>query len=98
MFGRRKRLARSDFATLSRGRRLHSTHFSVVIPHEGRGYAVVVSKKTARLSVDRHRLKRQVLAVLGSLTLPPSLVVFAKDSALGLSFGDIKTELATLLQ
>jgi ribonuclease P protein component len=97
MFSKRKRLARGDFNVAKTGRKIHGKHFLIVIPHEAKGYAVVVSKKTAKLSTERHLLKRRVLAALRSLPLPPGLVVFTKDSALELSFSDIKTELATLL-
>ncbi|MDO8624319.1 MAG: ribonuclease P protein component [bacterium] len=97
MFPRRKRLTREDFIRLSREKRFHSRHFSLIISPKVSGYAVVVSKKTAKLSTARHLLKRRVLAALRSLPLPPAVVVFAKDSATALSFAEIKTELATLL-
>ncbi len=100
MFPRRSRLTRADFDSpaVIRGKRLSSTHLSLVVPSgEVCGYSVVISKKTARLSVTRHRLKRRVLALLRGLTLPPALVVFPKASASDLSPGDLKTELVGLL-
>jgi len=97
MFPQHKRLKREDFTHIARGRRLHSPHFSVVVSPHLKGYAVVVSKKTAHLSVARHLLKRRVLAALRALPLPPALVVFTKDSATTLTFKEIKAELATLL-
>jgi ribonuclease P protein component len=97
MFKRDIRLKRDDFARIARGKRLHSTHFSAIVSPHLKGYAVVVSKKVAKLSVARHLLKRRVLAALRALPLPPALVIFAKDSAASLSFADIKQELATLL-
>ena len=96
MFPRRKRFQRADFGSLRRGRRLHSRHFLVVVPHQAEGDAVVVPKKVTALSTKRHQLKRRVLSVLKELPLPSGLVVFAKDSAAGLSISEIRDELATL--
>ncbi|OGG48375.1 hypothetical protein A3G63_02635 [Candidatus Kaiserbacteria bacterium RIFCSPLOWO2_12_FULL_52_8] len=58
-----------------------------------------MSKKVARLSVTRHRLKRQVVAALKSLSngLPAALIVFPRVSAVDMDFKDIKAELVTLL-
>lgn len=84
-------------AALKSGRRLSSEHLSVVLPKEGTGYAVIVSKKVARLSVMRHRIKRRVLAALRTLPLPTSLIVFPKASVGSVSYKDIQTELMYLL-
>jgi len=57
-----------------------------------------VPKKVARLSVTRHRLKRQALAALRTLpSLPPSLILFPRASAAGLPQREIRAELAGLL-
>lgn len=98
MFSRRERLSRSEFPTaLSLGRRISSPHFTIVIPKEGQGYAVIVSKKIARLSVTRHAMKRRVFAALRTLSLPSSLIVFPKSSVKDASYQDIKTDLTNLL-
>lgn len=76
---------------------MSSEHLSVVIPAEGRGYAVIVPKKIARLSVMRHRIKRRILAALRTLELPHALIVFPKASVSSVSYQDIQTELAALL-
>ena len=76
---------------------MSSEHLSVIIPAEGRGYAVVVSKKAARLSVTRHRIKRRVFAALRTLELPRALIVFPRASASSVSYQDIQTELFNLL-
>ena len=76
---------------------MSSGHLSVVIPAEGRGYAVIVPKKIARLSVMRHRIKRRILAALRTLELPQALIVFPKSSVSSVSYQDIQTELAALL-
>lgn len=95
MFPRRERLARSAFAHA--GRRVSSAHFTAVVPHAARGYAVVVSKKTARLSVARHRIKRRVLAVLREFPLPKALILYPRASVERLPAADLRAELAALL-
>lgn len=84
-------------AALRGGKRFSSLHLSLLVPEVGKGYAVVVSKKTARLSATRHRIKRRILSALRSLPLPPALIVFPKASASSVSYQDIRTELAGLL-
>lgn len=85
-------------AALSSGRRLSSAHFSAVLPREESGYAVIVSKKTARLSVARHRIKRRVLAALRSIAaLPPALLIFPKSSVQNMAYRQVKDELSSLL-
>lgn len=62
------------------------------------GYAVVIAKKTMKLSVDRHRIKRRVFAALTTLPLPPpSLIVFPKASAAHLKSEEMRSELAILI-
>lgn len=98
MFSRKERASKATFEALkSKGRRISSVHFSIAVPSEGYGYAVVVSKKTARLAITRRRLKRRVIAALRALTLPPTLIVFPKLSVLDLEFEAIKAELVTLI-
>jgi len=81
------------------GRRLSSPNFSVVFSQDtgNAGYAVVVPKKTARLSVTRHRIKRRVAAALCALEVPPSLIVFPKNTVNTIDFQALKQELADLL-
>jgi ribonuclease P protein component len=58
----------------------------------------VVSKKTARLAVERHRLKRRTLAGLRALgKLPPALVVYPRASVARLSSAEIRAELGALV-
>jgi len=99
VFPRRKRLSRATFAdALKRGRRFSSTHFTASIPEKAIGYAVVVPKKIARLSVTRHRMKRQVLGALQNFPfLPEALIIFPKASALHLDTLHLHADLATLL-
>ena len=97
MFPRRKRLPREFFPGALKSRRLSSEHFSVVFPQEASGYAVVIAKKAVRLSVERHRLKRRVLAALEKFPLPPALIVFPKNSAAVLTGEEIRDELIRLV-
>ncbi len=99
MFPRRERLPRADFPlVLKTGRRVDSPHFTVVFSDNMKGCAVVVSKKTARLSVTRHSIKRRVLAALSTLSLPRGgLIVFPKSSAHSVSYEDIRGEIAQSL-
>ena len=95
---RRDRLTRKNFsAALKRTRRQSSPHFLAVFPFEGHGYAVVIAKKTVRLSVRRHGLKRRIYAILRELSLPNSVILFPKASAEGLSPVAMRTELTALL-
>jgi ribonuclease P protein component len=98
VFSRRERLPRAAFpVALKRGRRLSSPHFLLVVPEEGMGYAVVIPKKVVRLSVARHRLKRQVLEILRASALPKALIVFPRSAVGAVSYEDLKAELEILL-
>ena len=98
MFPSKKRFPRALFlSAIKTGRRFSSQHFSVLLPPTGEGYAVVVPKKIANLSVKRHQIKRRVLSALRTLHLPPALIVFPKSSVHSVSYQDIKLELDDIL-
>ena len=81
VFPRAKRLSRATLpVVLAKGKRLSSEHFGIVFSEIEEGCAVVVSKKVARLSVTRHRIKRRVLEALRTLPLPSALVVCINDN------------------
>jgi len=84
-------------AVLKTGRRVSSTHFMAVFSEEALGYAVVVSKKVARLSVTRHRIKRQVFEALRTLPLPKSLILFPQSTTASMTYQDVQAELIGLL-
>ena len=79
------------------GRRLSSANFTLIASREASGYVVVVSKKAARLSVARHKIKRRVFAALRTLPLPPALIVMPKASVAELSYAEVQEELSELL-
>jgi len=105
VFPRKKWLPRSLFQTvLTNGRRLSSENFSIVfsdsaqgLPAGRYGFSVSIPKKVARLSVTRHRIKRQVSAALQALPLPKALIVFPRASVHSVSYQDMKSELTRLL-
>lgn len=82
---------------LSGGKRISSKNFSIVFSKTERGYAVVVSKKVARLSVARHKIKRRVSAALRELNLPQALIVFPRSSVSSVSYKETEIELANLI-
>lgn len=104
---RRLRIGRRAFPTAERGRRAHSPHFSVVVtvlsPTELKhgstgGCAAVISKKTARRSVDRHLLKRRMLSVMRPWCTPQvSVIAYARAGAASLPFRTLTEELSLLL-
>lgn len=109
VFPNKKRFPRALFpSALKTGRRFSSPHLSIIVPKTGipplsaQGYAVVIPKKIAHLSVERHKIKRRILEALRTLpltgqSLPPALIVFPKSSVSSVSYKDIQIELASLL-
>ncbi|MBI2025304.1 ribonuclease P protein component [Candidatus Kaiserbacteria bacterium] len=100
MFPRRKRLSRAEFpSALKNGRRVSSANFSAILSKNAAGYAVIVSKKTARLSVTRHRIKRRALEALRRLNsaIPASVILYPRASVLDMGYDELKQELTKLL-
>jgi ribonuclease P protein component len=98
VFPRKKRFPRALLPlAIKTGRRRASEHFTAVFPPNSAGYAIIVSKKVARLSVTRHRIKRRVSAVLRTISLPPALLLFPQSSVSSVSYQDIKKELTNLI-
>ncbi|MBU6321183.1 MAG: ribonuclease P protein component [Patescibacteria group bacterium] len=100
MFPRRERLPRAAFPPGGGARRLSSEHISAITAPQGRGIAVVISKKTLRRAVDRHLLKRRILGALRrppALKRPSALVLYPRASALTLAPAELRAELAALL-
>ncbi len=102
MSNRRIHLSRSDFTAVSSDRsakRVNTTHFSVTTSPAGVGCAVVVSKKVAKSSVQRHLLKRRVReAVAPFCDASSALIVYARAGAASLPYSEIVAELSSLLQ
>lgn len=91
----RARLTKRAF--IARAPRAKSEYFTASFPRDERGYAVVILKKTLPRSVDRHRLRRRVLAALHALPTPPAVIVFPRAAALRMSAPELKADLRSLL-
>ncbi|MSR71611.1 MAG: ribonuclease P protein component [Candidatus Taylorbacteria bacterium] len=64
---------------------------------KGRKYAVVISKKVAKLAVTRNLLRRRIFSIFRASTpLTTPVVVIVKKGAETLSFVEIKKELQSL--
>lgn len=100
MLPRRRRLSRPGFSALRSAKRASTAHFLVLlakVPGKG-GVAVVVPKKVASRAVDRHLLKRRIMATLHSFETPGiALVVHAKSGALTLPYQTLRTEVLELV-
>lgn len=103
MFPRRNRILRKEFPSiLTSGKKASSPHFTLIASGGVTGYAVVVSKKVAKLAVTRHRIKRRVLSALRTLqasesNLPKTLIIFPKNSVSAMPFKQVTKELVEVL-
>lgn len=101
MIPRRMRLSRAHFAPTSPETRVASEHFSVsvrkVTSGEG-GVAAVIAKKSAKLSVSRHLLKRRMLAVLAPFYQENrAIIAYARPGAKELAYPALAAELEDLV-
>jgi ribonuclease P protein component len=98
---RRLQLSRPDFTAVSSDRaakRITTSHFSVTSSRIGVGTAVVVSKKVAKSSVQRHLLKRRVREVVAPFCDDSrALIVYARPGAGALPYLEISDELSKAL-
>lgn len=103
MLPKRRRITRQNFPANPRGGAvMHSPHFSLrMTPAGATPYrvSVVVSKKVAARSVDRHLVKRRVYeSVARSEEISPGVYVFfAKKDAHTISFRELHGEITKLL-
>ncbi len=99
MLSRRLRLSRDHFEAAGSGQKAQSPHFSVIFKTtKNGGCAAVVSKKVARRAVDRHLLKRRILALMRPWCSPNrSLIVYARAGAPTLPYRALTAELSPLL-
>jgi ribonuclease P protein component len=101
MLPRSHRLPRAGFEQISGLRRAASRHFSIAYADSVliSGGAVVVSKKAAKRSVDRHLLKRRIKAVMKPwCTAGRVLIIHARSGAVSLPFRELESELTELLR
>ncbi len=98
MLPRRLRLSRAALSDPRGDARATSAHFSLTSNPAKTGCAVIVSKKTEKSSVGRHRLKRQVLALVAPFCRKGySLVVYARKGSNTLSSKALAKEVGELL-
>ena len=106
MLSKGRRITRHQFPTdLRQGAVVHSPHLSLRVLRGSEGAArvsVVVSKKTAKLAVDRHLIKRRIYESIAryekTATLPSgSYVFFAKKDAHTISFKELHEEVSVAL-
>jgi ribonuclease P protein component len=101
MLPRRRRLPRAGFSPTILNTRVSAAHLSLTYKKTPTlaGMAVIVSKKTVRLSVARHLLKRRIHAILRPWSNSNlACVVYARAGADTLPFSLLKQELEGLLQ
>lgn len=93
------RLSRGTFPKHTEGTKLQGKYLTLVwgasLPG---GCAVVVSKKVAKRSVDRHLLKRRLMHVLHPWAQDGHfMVVYAKSGSASRTFSELSEELTSLL-
>jgi ribonuclease P protein component len=99
VFAQKQRLPRASIPdAIKTSKRLSTKHLTLLFPREGRGYAVIVSKKTVRLANQRNSVKRRITSILRGLSLPPALIIFPKSSLIGVKYKDLAIELTEALQ
>lgn len=95
-----------QFAQVFRGGApVHWKNFTLRIQKSTRRetrYSVVVSKKSVRTAVKRHRIRRQSYAVLHELLEGVEasfrVIIFARSGVTTLSYTELKNEIRTLFQ
>jgi|CXWL01.1.fsa_nt_gi ribonuclease P protein component len=95
------RLSRKGFKEVLGAHQKLTPHFSVIYKKKALlgGSAVIVSKKVAHSSVERHLLKRRVRAILKTVSTPNQiLIISARNKSNTLTFEQIKEELTKALQ
>jgi RNase P protein component len=117
MLPKSKRLSRVDFATLPvRSALVHGNLFSLNVfphtrlpsagPHKAvlcapSKFAVVISAKTIKRSVDRHLIKRRAMEAIHKTALCASgfyCIFYAKSPACTASFAEIQADITALLR
>jgi len=109
MLPKEYRLNRSDFDLIfKKGRRIRGRNFSlIVLPSENKNepskIGIIVTKKVAKLAVDRNKLKRQIRNTINQYilkTLSPSqkIIVTSSPPQKPIKYKQIKEELIDLFK
>lgn len=99
MLKRSRRLTRCDVEhLLSVGKRTTSSHFVMVYTDNIHGGTVVVGKKVAKTSVQRHKIKRQLRSVCRDVVpIERGHILFARKGAETLTYNELELEVRNLL-
>ena len=98
MFPHNSRMRAAEVRGALRGRRCHSTLFSVVAATASRkSCAVVVSKKVSPSAVTRNRIRRRTYAALRTVPFSGALVLFPKGAVATTPFPELVNDLSSLL-
>ena len=103
MLPKRERLSVKDIATLSSGRSVFGSLLSLrFLSAKETKFSVSVSKKVAKLAVDRNRIRRRVYAatrtVKSLVTKPYSIMIMPKKECMTAPLADIQNEMEALFR
>ena len=99
MLPRRLRLTRGRVPHTSKEMRAASPHFSVSVRTGSSGSGAIISKKTEKTSVGRHRLKRRILSIIEPhCSEKRAILVYARAGSSLLPYRLLKTELSALIE
>jgi ribonuclease P protein component len=101
MLKKSERVSRKEFmAHYHQGKKLHSTNLSVAIsPTPTFHGSVVVSKKVAKLAVERNSMRRRIYGELRQLRVvrPATYIVMVRPEYVKLTKREAKAELESLI-
>ncbi len=94
-----RRIGRQEVLVVLKSRKqAKSSHFSVVCGAGNAGCAVVVSKKTEKLAVNRNKTKRRVFSIVGAVAdSHKNYVIFVKAKINDMPYKDVQKELESLI-
>lgn len=104
MLPKKERLTRVEFNRFfSIGKRFHSPSFQVVyVPHSALHASVVVSKKNARLAVERNKIRRRIYDIVrhckSDTGLSGVFIFLTKSGVQKASYVTLKDEIHTLVK
>jgi ribonuclease P protein component len=101
MLPKKHRFTSGDFKRLKGAKSVHTPHLLVRYVLGKTATAAVVSSSVAKTAVSRNRLRRRIYSIFARTKSPPpgvSVVVIAKQGAVGIPFRALKKELVDTLQ
>jgi len=99
MLPRRNRIHRTDFSATNKEKRTTTEHFSCTRADSlTLKVGIIISKKTAKKSTDRHLLKRRISAVVEKIKPQKAkYMIYARKGSETLTYAKIETEITKLL-